>query len=149
MGVVERHFLGFYPGAGKKCVQNCSHIHTPATCVWFERWFLFFSTRPSHQLGHDDYYDTGISWLVSQACFDINGCYVGIHTCPELGGCGFSGNLSNLFGYKPPTADEWLAIARKACNRDQYPPNGTIDACPELKHIYGGRHFSFNYTPGR
>jgi hypothetical protein len=147
VGVVERHFLGFYPGAGKPCPLNCSRLHKPATCVWFEKWFLFFSTRKSHQLGGEDYYDTGIAWNVGTACFDINGCFVGAGVCPELGGCGFTGNLSNLFHYTPPTADEWLAFARKACNRDQYPENGTIQPCPQTAVIYGTRHVALNLTP--
>lgn len=149
MAVVGRHFLGFYPGAGKRCPHICTTIHVPATCVWYEEWFDFYSHRTSHQLGFADYFDTGISWNVGTACFDVNGCFLGTEMCPELGGCGYQGNLSNLFNYTPPTADEWLTMARKACNRDSYPEPGTIVQCPQFKPYWGKRRTAFNLTPGR
>jgi hypothetical protein len=143
MAVISRHFLGFNPSASSACKHNCARNHQAATVVWWEAWFDTFSTRGA-------YFDTGIWWSIGVACFDLTGCFLGTDQCPELPTVGFHGSTDNMFGATPPTADQWLAQARKATNRDSYPEPGTVQVCPSFIPIIGKRHPSaFNFTPGR
>jgi hypothetical protein len=139
--IVEKHFLGFSPDAGRKCGRNCSRTHQCVTAVWYEAWFFTYEQHLIHvtfALEQEFYFNTGIVWNKGTACFDQLGCFLGIDHCNELGGVGYWGNTSNLFGATPPTADEWLAKARREAHADQYPEPGTISVCPQF-HPYIGR----------
>lgn len=132
MAVTEQHFIGFDPANPFIELPGCPIDDTVRVAVWFESWsFTGWTFFYKH--------NTGIGYLHAAAVFDIVGNYLGVGQCAGIPSCSFSGNRTSPPG-KPPTNDEWLAMARAACAPHNLPPPGTVQWCDSSLATIGTRN---------